>query len=83
MPLLHIYCSDNKGPAHESRSRAETEANARLMAASPDMYAALLNVRAIISEGAATGFNWKDGDWAERLFASQQVTSAALKKSGA
>jgi hypothetical protein len=39
---------------------------------------ALLNVRGIISEGAMTGFNWKDGDWADRLFASQRMTSAAL-----
>lgn len=39
---------------------------------------ALINVRKIIADGAMTGFNWKDGDWADRLFASQQVTSAAL-----
>jgi len=39
---------------------------------------ALENVRRIIAEGALTGFNYKDGDWAERLFESQQVTSAAL-----
>jgi hypothetical protein len=25
-----------------------------------------------------TGFNWKDGDWPDRLFASQQMTSAAI-----
>lgn len=40
---------------------------------------ALEGVRAIISEAAMTGFNYKDGDWAERLFASQATTSAALK----
>ena len=57
----------------------ENEANARLIAAAPDMLAALRNVQKIISEAALTGFNWKDGDWAERLFASQQVTSAAIR----
>jgi hypothetical protein len=45
-----------------------------------DLVAALENVRAIIAEGAMTGFIYKDGDWAERLFASQQITSAALAK---
>ena len=39
---------------------------------------ALTNVRKIISEAAATGFNCHDGDWAERLYLSQQKTSAAL-----
>jgi hypothetical protein len=39
---------------------------------------ALENVRALIAEAAMTGFNHKDGDWAERLFSSQQDTSAAL-----
>lgn len=51
-----------------------------LAVAAPDMQAALLNVQKLISEAAMTGFNWKDGDWAERLFASQQVTSSALAK---
>lgn len=40
---------------------------------------ALENVRKIISDGAMTGFNCHDGDWAERLFASQADTSAVLK----
>jgi hypothetical protein len=40
---------------------------------------ALRNVQKLISEAAMTGFNHKDGDWPERLFESQQVTSAALK----
>jgi hypothetical protein len=39
---------------------------------------ALRNVQGIISEAASTGFVWSDWDWAERLFASQQVTSKAL-----
>ncbi|MES2030895.1 MAG: hypothetical protein V4477_17070 [Pseudomonadota bacterium] len=49
------------------------------MSTQPELLAALKNVRAIISEGALTGFNCHDGDWAERLFASQQMTSAAIK----
>jgi len=48
--------------------------------AAPDMLDALINVRRIISEAAMTGFNCKDGDWPERLFHSQQITSAAIKK---
>lgn len=45
----------------------------------PELLGALENVRTIIVEGAMTGFNYRDGDWAERLFASQQVTSRAIK----
>lgn len=44
------------------------------------MLVALRAVQGIISEAAMTGFNCKDGDWAERLFHSQQATSAAIKK---
>lgn len=43
--------------------------------------AALVHVRAIIKDGALTGFNCHDGDWAERLFASQGLTHAALHDS--
>ena len=56
--------------------------NIRASAPSPALREALINVRAIIAEAALTGFNWKDGDWAERLFASQQMTSAALQAAG-
>lgn len=48
-----------------------------------EMYAALLAVNKIIAEAALTGFNYKDGDWADRLFHSQQATSAALKSARA
>ena len=40
---------------------------------------ALEGVREIIAEGAAVGFIHKYGYWAERLFLSQQKTSAAIK----
>lgn len=36
-------------------------------------------VRGIIVEAAMTGFNCHDGDWAERLYASQADTCAAVK----
>lgn len=44
------------------------------------MREALVLVRSIIKDAANTGFNWKDGDWAERLFKSQADTFAALKE---
>ena len=39
---------------------------------------ALTQVREIIKEGAMEGFNPMAGTWAERLFASQAMTRAAL-----
>jgi hypothetical protein len=45
-----------------------------------DLLEALRSVQKLISEAAMTGFNCHDGDWAERLFHSQQATSAAIKK---
>lgn len=57
-----------------------SEDDAALIAAAPDLLAALHNVRALVVEAAMTGFNSKDGDWAVRLFASQQVTTSAIAK---
>lgn len=73
-----IY-ADNDWPIARLLEHGDRK-NAQLIAATPDLLAALSNVRALIAEAAMTGFNWKDGDWAERLFASQQVTSAAIEK---
>lgn len=53
-----------------------------LIAAAPKLYNALAAVNKLISEAAMTGFNWKDGDWAQRLFDSQQETSTALREAG-
>lgn len=39
---------------------------------------AITLVRSIIKDGAMTGFNCHDGDWADRLFRSQSVTFSAL-----
>ncbi len=49
-------------------------------AAPADVVEALRNVHKIICEAAMTGFNCHDGDWAERLFASQQKTHGALSR---
>jgi hypothetical protein len=39
---------------------------------------AVEKTRALVSEAAVTGFNWEDGDWADRLFANQSVLTEAL-----
>lgn len=41
-PILFISCGDGNHPAHETRSYEERVANARLMAAAPDLLEALL-----------------------------------------
>jgi len=64
---------------HRANKTDPYEANARMIAAAPDMLAALKALNKLISEAALTGFNYKDGDWADRLYASQQTTSAAIK----
>ena len=53
--LLHIYCADNKGPFHVERTDAETDANAKLIAASPDLLEAL---QAVVNYGVMTGDDW-------------------------
>lgn len=58
----------------------EAHANARLIAAAPELLDSLVKVRALIVEAAMTGFNCHDGDWAERLFASQSFTHDAVRK---
>jgi hypothetical protein len=40
--MLHIYCADNKGPAHEDRSPLELEANAAAIVAAMNSLPALL-----------------------------------------
>ena len=44
------------------------------------MEAALVATRALVSEGAMTGFNCHDGDWAKRLFANQWNITQALTR---
>jgi hypothetical protein len=61
---------------------AAGEANARLIAAAPELLAALIQVREIIVAGALTGFNCQSGDWATRLYESQSMSCDAVKKAG-
>ena len=68
MPLLHVYCSDDKGPAHESRSTAEVEANARLIAAAPALLEALKELHEIVLRNG---------------LAHTKKADAALKQAGA
>lgn len=58
----------------------QTRANARLIAASPDLLAVAKKTRGLVSEAAATGFNCHDGDWAERIYANQAALTAAIRK---
>jgi hypothetical protein len=76
-----------KGPGHglvadcrQCSSFEEERANARLIAAAPDMLACLIEIRALITEAGLTGFNCHEGDWAERLFATQAASHAAVRK---
>lgn len=50
----------------------------RVHALNEALVKALENVQRLIAEGALTGFNPLDGNWADRLFHSQQQTSRAL-----
>lgn len=61
-------------------SLAQKQCDAALIAAAPELYEALKDVNALIAEAAMTGFNYATGDWAQRLYDSQQKTSAALSR---
>jgi Lar family restriction alleviation protein len=63
--------------AELTRLRSE---NAELVGARDQLRVAITLVREIIKDGAMTGFNCHDGDWAERLFASQAVTHRAISR---
>jgi len=55
-------------------------ANARLIAAAPELLDAVYETRKLVSEAASIGFNYAVGDWAERLYANQALLSAAIAK---
>ena len=40
----------------------------------------LMQTRSLVSEAAQTGFNYKDGDWAQRLYENQGKLSAMISK---
>lgn len=73
-------CLSGKGVAGLEELAEEAQANARLIAAAPDMLEALEYTRNIIREGLEVGFNPLHGDWADRLFESQGMTTKAIKK---
>lgn len=76
-----MYSIGNGGPSKPMPFLAEmADPNARLIAAAPKMLEALLNTRKLVSEAAMTGFNCKDGDWAEHLFANQGNITDAINK---
>ena len=81
--VFHIgdYTVVTDSPSYEFHESDADDAAfiVRAVNAFPEMLAALEGVRKIISDGAMTGFNCHDGDWAERLFESQRQTSMAIK----
>jgi hypothetical protein len=44
LPVIQIYCADNKNPFHGSRSDEEHVANAVLISAAPELYEALREI---------------------------------------
>jgi hypothetical protein len=73
--LERLVDFDRHGVTATERFTMRMEAHGEIVR----LRAALRNVQGIISEAAMTGFNCKDGDWPDRLFSSQQMTSRALK----
>lgn len=77
--ILYARDRDNIGvPIYLAAASSESEAIRALTEALEGADDALTCVRAIVADAAMTGFNYKDGDWADRLFQSQQKTSRAL-----
>lgn len=65
-------------PHHCTDPNCPGDINRRKLEAFEAMREALVLVRSIIVDGALVGFNCFDGDWAERLFASQHDSHQAL-----
>ena len=73
----------NEGERAFIEHRAPSEEYERqwhIQRAAPELYEALERVNRLIAEAAREGFNYQNGDWAPRLFESQQDTSRALAK---
>jgi hypothetical protein len=63
--------------------RAYATADAQLAAKDATiarLVGALTVTRAIVVDGAMTGFNCHDGDWAERLYTNNGAITAAIKE---
>ena len=70
-----VYKNGHRDARHEAAELALTYENLV-----QEAYDALKQVNKIVSEAATEGFNCHAGDWAERLFYSQQATSNFLRK---
>lgn len=70
--------------ARQARKLAEYERRAReLQAMAVEKSAnAIEYVRELVVEATLVGFNYKDGNWPEKMFASQAVTLEALRDAG-
>jgi hypothetical protein len=75
VPLLRIICADGDHPANESRGYEEKEANAKLMAAAPDLLEALQELRDLM-QGVI------DGDY-EPDSLTLKIADAAIAKATA
>jgi hypothetical protein len=45
----------------------------------PNILEVIRTTRALVAEAAMTGFNCKEGDWVERLFANQAKLSDVIR----
>lgn len=79
MRLLLAEIQHLRGVVKERPTQEATPASPKVSEALDEALTALRAVNKIVSDGAMTGFNWKDGDWPDRLFASQQGTSRAIR----
>lgn len=75
----HVVWAGSPTPANAAADVAFIAATANALPALIEAVEALSDVHKLVTEAALTGFNCHDGDWATRLFESQQRTSAALK----
>ena len=79
--INHLWFDVN---VHQKKSDKETEQAAQDIALAINQHDALveqLNVlHKLICEGGVSGFNPREGDWAEKLFMSQNTTYHLLKE---
>lgn len=64
----------------DAREGVDIDAVKALVVAAPELLEAALATRKLVVEAALTGFNYADGDWAERLYHNQAALSAAIAR---